>query len=119
MSSSFLEIVELPNGDIVLQRADDDDTPLVTIQFSEESKEYLLDNALEVARAMIQAGIQTAAQMAEQGHIVITESSDDADEFGDHDAASNDTGRSSARSDERADDLAEDSMSTEAPRVLH
>ncbi|MEP5765592.1 MAG: hypothetical protein ABJ308_13425 [Halieaceae bacterium] len=77
MSSSFLEIVELPNGDIVLQRSEEDGVeagePLVVIQFSEESRVYLLDGTLEVARAMIQAGIQAAAQMAEQGEIEVTE----------------------------------------------
>ena len=73
MSSSFLEIVEMPNGDVVLQRSDEDGEPLVVIQFSEESRVYLLDGTLEVARAMIQAGIQAAAQMAEQGDIEITE----------------------------------------------
>jgi hypothetical protein len=41
VSSSFLEIVEMPNGDVVLQRADDDGEPLVVIQFSEETKVYL------------------------------------------------------------------------------
>ena len=73
MSSSFLEIVEMPNGDIVLQRSDDDAEPLVVIQFSEESRIYLMDGTLEVARAMIQAGIQAAAQMSDQGEIEVTE----------------------------------------------
>ena len=74
MSSSFLEIVEMPNGDIVLQRSDEEDAePLVLIQFSEESRIYLMDGTLEVARAMIQAGIQAAANMAEEGEIEVTE----------------------------------------------
>ena len=74
MSSSFLEIVEMPNGDIVLQRSDEEDAePLVVIQFSEESRIYLMDGTLEVAKAMIQAGIQAAANMAEQGEIEVTE----------------------------------------------
>jgi hypothetical protein len=73
VSSSFLEIVELANGDIVLQRAEDEGEPLVVIQFSEESRVYLMDNTLEVARAMIQAGIQAAASMAEQGELEIEE----------------------------------------------
>ena len=73
MSSSFLEIVELPDGEIVLQRSDDDGEPLVVIQFSEESRVYLMDGTLEVARAMIQAGIQAAAQLAEQGEIELGE----------------------------------------------
>ena len=77
MSSSFLEIVEMPNGDIVLQRSDDDDgEPLVVIQFSEESRVYLMDGTLEVACAMIQAGIETAAQLAEQGEVDLGDLSD-------------------------------------------
>ena len=73
MASSFLEIVELANGDIVLQRAEDEGEPLVVIQFSEESRVYLMDATLEVARAMIQAGIQAAASMAERGELEIEE----------------------------------------------
>lgn len=58
---SYLELVELPNGDIVLQRSDDDGEPLVVISFSEESRQFMAVPPLEVARAMIQAGIQVAA----------------------------------------------------------
>lgn len=64
--SALLEIVDLGNGEIVLQRADDNSEPLVTIRFSEEATLYLMDNGLEVARAMIQAGIQAVAALAEQ-----------------------------------------------------
>lgn len=73
MSSSLLEIVELPNGEIVLQRAEEDGEPLVEIRFSDEARVYLMDGTLEVARAMIQAGIQEAARLAEQGDIEVTE----------------------------------------------
>ncbi len=66
MPASLLEIVDLGNGEIVLQRADGDSEPLVTIRFSGETRIYLMDNGLEVARAMIQAGIQAAASIAEQ-----------------------------------------------------
>lgn len=65
MPSSFLEIVELPNGDIVLLRADGEGEPLVNIRFSEESKSYMPDMRMEVARAMIQAGIETAVMLSE------------------------------------------------------
>ena len=65
MSASLLEIIDRGDGEIVLQRADDSE-PLVTIRFSDESRVYLMDNGLEVARAMIQAGIQAAAIIAEQ-----------------------------------------------------
>lgn len=71
MSASLLEIVDLGDGEIVLQRADDDSEPLVVIRFSEESRLYMMDNSLEVAKAMIQAGIQAAAEMAEQGEVEI------------------------------------------------
>ncbi len=71
MSTSILEIVELSDGEVVLQRADDDSGPLVTIRFSEESNLYLMGNGLEVARVMIQAGIQAAAELAEQGEVEI------------------------------------------------
>ena len=71
MTTSILEIVELSDGEIVLQRADDDNGPLVKIRFSEESRLYLMGNDLEVARAMIQAGIQAAAELAEQGDLEI------------------------------------------------
>ena len=66
MSTSLLEIVDLGNGKIVLQRADDSSEPLVTIKFSEESQTYLLENGLEVARVMIQTGIQAAAAIAQE-----------------------------------------------------
>ena len=65
MSASLLEIVDLGDGEVVLQRADDDSEPLVSIQFSEEACAYLMENNLEVAKVMIQAGIQAAAKMAE------------------------------------------------------
>jgi hypothetical protein len=71
VSASLLEIVDLGDGEVVLQRADDASEPLVTIRFSEESRLYLMDNGMEVARAMIQAGIQAAAALAEQGEVEI------------------------------------------------
>lgn len=79
MPTSLLEIVDLGDGNIVLQRADDDGEPLVTISFSDETRMYVLDQGLEVAKAMIQAGIQAAAQIAEQTDVEIeTEASETA-----------------------------------------
>lgn len=66
MPASLLEIVDLGDGEIVLQRAEDDSEPLVTIRFSDETRIYLMDNGLEVAKAMIQAGIQAAAAIVER-----------------------------------------------------
>ena len=66
MSASLLEIVDLGDGEIVLQREDGADEPLVTIRFSEEARTYLMDQGLEVARAMIQAGIQAVSDITDQ-----------------------------------------------------
>ena len=78
MSTSLLEILDLGDGEVVLQRADDDSEPLVSIQFSEEASAYLMENNLEVAKVMIQAGIQAAAKMAEMSGIEM-ESSESAE----------------------------------------
>lgn len=71
---SYLELVELPNGDIVLRRSDDDGEPLVVISFSEESRQFMTAPPLEVARAMIQVGIQVAA---DDGGMAIEEEIED------------------------------------------
>ena len=72
MSTSLLEIVDLGDGEIVLQRADaEEGEALVSIQFSEETSAYLMDNNLEVAKAMIQAGIQAAAKLAEMTNMEV------------------------------------------------
>ena len=67
--SSLFEIVELPNGEIVLQRADDagerQGEPLVSIKFSEESLYFLNDAKYDVAKAMIEAGLEIASDMDE------------------------------------------------------
>ena len=75
MSTSLLEIVDLGDGEIVLQRADDDSAPLVTIRFSDESQLYLMDNGLEVAKAMIQADIQTAEALSDAAELEVEEES--------------------------------------------
>jgi hypothetical protein len=64
LAASLLEIVELASGEFVLRRPGGDGEPLVRIRFSPESREYLSDARLDVAKAMIEAGIQTAAQLA-------------------------------------------------------
>ena len=66
MATALLEIVDLGDGEIVLQRAEDDSQPLLRIQFSDEARYYLMDNGLEVAKVMIQAGMQAAAAISEK-----------------------------------------------------
>ena len=58
MSASFLEIVELPSGEIVLRRSDEENAePLITMTFSKEVMEYLQGEHFDVANAMFDAGI--------------------------------------------------------------
>jgi len=62
---SVLEIVELENGDVVLQQVNAAGKPLLNIRFSDESKTYL-DTCgnlkMLVAKAMIQAGVQVFSE---------------------------------------------------------
>ncbi len=76
MAASLLEIVDRGDGEIVVERADDDSEPLVTIRFSDEARAYMMDNGLEVAKAMIQAGIQAAAVMSERGDVEVVPAQD-------------------------------------------
>ncbi|CAH0989981.1 hypothetical protein SIN8267_00058 [Sinobacterium norvegicum] len=63
--SSLLEIVELANGEIVLRHADGDGRPLINIRFTNESEMVSATARLEVAKAMIQAGMATFAEIVE------------------------------------------------------
>lgn len=58
---SYLELVELDNGDIVLQDSESDEKPLVTIRFSEQAREHMEGSSLELARIMIQAGLEAVS----------------------------------------------------------
>jgi hypothetical protein len=64
MSTSFLEIVELPDGRIELRRAEDEGS-LVTLNFSEDAKVFLQGQHVEVAKAMLSVGVQMAGKLAE------------------------------------------------------
>ncbi len=71
MSTSLLEIVDLGDGEVVLQRVEDESEPLVSIQFSDEANAYLMGNNLEIARVMIQAGIEAAARLSEVSNLEV------------------------------------------------
>ena len=64
MPTSFLEIVELPDGRIVLRRGDDEQT-LVTLEFSADAKAIMQGQHVEVAKAMFNAGMEMAGSLAE------------------------------------------------------
>jgi hypothetical protein len=66
MPTAFLEIVELENGDVALQKSEGDEKELVTIHFSEEAKELLQGDYAEIAKGMIQAGLQMVGRMQQE-----------------------------------------------------
>lgn len=61
MKDTFLEIVELENGDIVLRPAHDEgeeeSPPLAVLKISDDTKDYLKDRYFELAKRMFHAGI--------------------------------------------------------------
>lgn len=60
MKESYLEIVELDNGDIVLRPAAEDGeetVPLATLKISDDTRSYLKDRYFELAKHMFHAGI--------------------------------------------------------------
>ena len=65
MTTATLEIIQLDNGDIVLQRCEDN-AAVVTINFSDEAKDFMADAEMDIAKVMIQAGIQAAAHISEK-----------------------------------------------------
>ena len=68
MPTSFLEIVELPDGTIVLRRGEDEGV-LVSLDFSDDAKVFLQGQHLEIAKAMFSVGVQMAGRVSE-GEIV-------------------------------------------------
>ena len=50
MPSPFLEIIELADGTVALRRPDEEGKPLLTIEFSEEARDFLQGNYVEVAK---------------------------------------------------------------------
>lgn len=71
MPTAFLEIVELPDGRIALRRAEDEET-LVTLEFSADAREFLQGQHVEVAKVMLNAGLQMAGRLIE-GEIAETD----------------------------------------------
>ncbi len=64
MPTSFLEIVELPDGSIVLRRAEDEEV-LATLDFSDDAKVFLQGQHVEIAKAMFSVGVQMAGRVSE------------------------------------------------------
>ncbi len=78
MAAAVLEIVELEDGNVALRRADGEGEPLVCIRFSDEAVAYLRDAHVDIARAMINTGIQIVGRMTEE----LVRDDDDDEESG-------------------------------------
>jgi len=59
--SKYWEIVQLTDGSFALQSSEHGEQPLVRIEFSPEAEALLQGQVVEVARAMIGAGLQEAS----------------------------------------------------------
>lgn len=60
--AKYWEIMQLSDGSFVLQSSDDEnEAPLVRIEFSPEAEEMLNGQTSEIARVMIGAGVQAAS----------------------------------------------------------
>lgn len=63
--ADFFEIVELSTGEIGLRKADDAQAEMIVkIQFSTEAKEGLKGHYVEIAHAMIEAGINKVSELS-------------------------------------------------------
>ena len=86
--AELLEIVELPEGVVVLRRADSSGgsgEPLASIRFSAEARDLLGGNAGNLGKAMIAAGLQMVGQMFQEQQSGMAES--DATESHERDAS--------------------------------
>ena len=66
MTSTIFEIIEISEGEFVLRRSGTEDEPLVRIQFSPESIEFLGGASPDVAKAMIEAGLHEVEDIMDQ-----------------------------------------------------
>ena len=57
-SEQIIELVQLPNGDVVLRDSENPDQSLVTIKFSDHVESLLPADKLNIGKAMIEAGIE-------------------------------------------------------------
>jgi hypothetical protein len=62
MAFTECELVMLDDGEVALQRAGSDE-PLVRINFSDSVLEYLDGKHIDVAKSMMDAGIQTVFEI--------------------------------------------------------
>jgi len=73
MSAKLYEIIRLDDGSFALQRADGEGEPLVKVLFSKEAEHFLADSVIEIAKTMIDAGVDAVDDLSKY--------SDNGDDF--------------------------------------
>ncbi len=63
MTQQHLELLQLDNGDVVLQRPDQSGEELVRVRFAPELLHMLGDDLLEVAHAMMEAAADAVGDL--------------------------------------------------------
>lgn len=108
--SKLYEIIELSNGDITLQTDDPEREPLVVMKFSSELKRVLRDEKIDLAKAMVEAGLEFVAKLAEERAKVEREielESDSMSDFADASGISKRTENTNKDQKDTADNLAQ------------
>lgn len=62
--SELYEIVELDSGEVALCKVDGEGEPLVAIRFSNDSLGLLSESKFEVAKAMLEAGLDAVSDLS-------------------------------------------------------
>lgn len=65
-SEQVIELIQLPNGDVVLRDSENPDHSLVTIKFSDHVESLLPADKLNIGKAMIEAGIERFGEIQYQ-----------------------------------------------------
>jgi hypothetical protein len=70
MPASLIEIIQLPSGEIEVRRVDSrgakDGEPVVKLTFSEDAIEFMGDATMEIARVMVQAGLDAVSEIMDE-----------------------------------------------------
>lgn len=66
MADSVIELVKLENGDIALRHSDEPEEHLVKITFSSDVSDMLQYDQMEVAKAMVEAGMDSFREIQVQ-----------------------------------------------------
>jgi hypothetical protein len=64
MSAKLYEIIRLSDGSFALQQADGEAEPLVKVLFSKEAEHFLAGSSEEVAKVMIDAGVEAVEDLS-------------------------------------------------------